>query len=719
MTEVAHLARLLLTPGTRSGDVCRKTLRLLSVAWLGALAAACSEADEADGALRGSLVVVVVDAEGSEGGPRYFLRVDATEEVVPLAFRGSVPKPQSGARLAVNGAFDGDTLNVESYAVEGRAAGLGRVKEPVLQAGPRTRDTVLIPLDFGDGVEVNDDPVGYFERIMFSTTNPGPRLGFGASDRSMAQYFSEASFGKLLTPGEVAPITDYSGNPCQNYGSPMASALRADIGAFDGYIWFYGTEQGSPCGGGGWGAQGTWNDHQRDLWMNGNVWPTAIPHEVGHNIGLMHASSMRCGGQPFADDPRTCDTEEYGNPFNIMGNGGVGHMSGMEKWYTEIFEGCNGVRVRTSGSFNLLPIEIPCTGIQTLQVPMPKTRYYDTDQSSGSNPARFYYLELRTSVGLDTGMTPQVVVHVSDEIADPDDVCERSVVLDMTPETSGRQLPQAGFEGLKAGQSFEDPAGGVSFSVESIASTGAMVTVTLANGTGTTTCMDGEALVGSGPASCEDTGGTGGSGGMGGSAGTAGSSGASGASGAAGQGGAAGNAGASTGGVAGTAGVAGAGGVTAGAAGDAGNAGAGSGGSAGQDVAGGAAGVAGNAGAAGSGGVSGGAGSGAAGAAGSTAGSAGMAGTAGNAGAGGAAGNAGASGGGLGGLGGASAGANAAGSVNAKDGAPNAESGCGCRVPSRGSGSLPLLPLSLLGLFAALRRRASVRAFHGRAHQIT
>ncbi len=374
-----------------------------------------------------------------------------------------------------------------------------------------------------------DDPATYFARTLFSTTQAGPKLGFGNSDRSMNQYYAETSYGILSTPGVVAPVTSYNGNPCQNYGTPMANSLRGGVGDYDSYIWYYGSEQGSPCGSGGWGSQGTWNNHEHDAWMNNGLWPTAIPHEIGHNIGLMHASSMRCNGQRLADDPTTCTTEEYGNPFTIMGNGGVGHLSGMEKWYTKSFGGCNGVRVRATGTFNLMPLEVPCDGIQTLQVPMPKTRFYETEQSEGQNLAKFYYLELRTNVGLDTGITPQVIVHISDDISTPNQIGARSAVLDMTPATSNWQSPFGGFEGLKAGETFDDPAGGVSFEVDSIGSDGAVITVTLQSSTGTTECLDGSDLKGTGPPRAAETSpGTGGTGGTGGAGGTSSAGGAGG-----------------------------------------------------------------------------------------------------------------------------------------------------------------------------------------------
>jgi hypothetical protein len=553
---------------------------------LGVGALGCSEESTSDGGHRGTLRVVIVEGGPGEGGARYFLELRGTGEVIPLKFAGRAPEPRSGVPFVMFGEHAENELRVSRFEVDVDDPELGRLEEALVDPpSTQERKTVLVPLDFGEGVSI-DDPAAYFARTLFSTTQAGPKLGFGNSDRSMNQYYAETSYGILSTPGDVAPVTSYNGNPCQNYGAPMANSLRGAIGDYDSYIWFYGSEQGSPCGGGGWGSQGTWNNHEHDAWMNNGLWPTAIPHEVGHNIGLMHASSMRCNGQRFADDPRTCTTEEYGNPFTIMGNGGVGHLSGMEKWYTKAFGGCNGVRVRATGTFNLLPIEVPCDGIQTLQVPMPKTRFYDTEQSEGENLAQFYYLELRTNVGLDSGTTPQVVVHVSDEVSSPNQIGGRSVVLDMTPTTSNWQLPFGGFEGLKAGETFDDPAGGVSFKVDSIGSEGAVITVTLQNSTGTTECLDGSDLEGNGPTSCSGdepgTGGTGGMGGTGGSGGAGGSAGSGGST--AGAGGTGGGSG-GTGGLAGS-GAGGSGGTGGSGAGTAGAAGSPAGGSAGSGTAG-------------------------------------------------------------------------------------------------------------------------------------
>ena len=76
------------------------------------------------------------------------------------------------------------------------------------------------------------------------------------------------------------------------------------------------------------------------------------------------------GGATIANDTSTCTSNEYGNPMTVMG-GGCRHLISVEKWYSGFFQGCNAVKVKTSGTFTLLPIEIPCNGIQALQIPLP------------------------------------------------------------------------------------------------------------------------------------------------------------------------------------------------------------------------------------------------------------------------------------------------------------------------------------------------------------
>jgi hypothetical protein len=315
---------------------------------------------------------------------------------------------------------------------------------------------------------------------MYGTTNPGPTHGIGSGDRSVRQYYEETSYGLLHTSGAVEgefTSGSFSGS-CRNEASQVTRALEDQISEdYDHYIWFFSSQSPSCDNDYGWGSLGSWESPSSGVWFSGGLFDGAITHELGHNFGYQHASSIDCGNQPFADDPQTCQTDEYGSRVSVMGNRSNGQMMGLEKWYAGWFQGCNGVRVRSSGTFTLHAIENQCGGgIQTLQVPMPVTdRTFSTSQSNGSNPVRFYYLELRSSTGLDSGMANEVIVHASDDIREPDRSSARNVMLDMNPSSNSSH-------GMATGQTYQDPAGGISFTVDSIAGSTATVSVTIYGG---------------------------------------------------------------------------------------------------------------------------------------------------------------------------------------------------------------------------------------------
>jgi hypothetical protein len=244
--------------------------------------------------------------------------------------------------------------------------------------------------------------------------------------------------------------------------------------------------------------------------------------------------------------------------------GGCYHMNGWQKTYQGWTGKCNNVKVGSSGTYTLFPLEKPCDGVQVLQIPMPKVRTVSAGGLGGAASLRHYYLELRTPTGFDARLAgaPTVLVRVADDYRTRRQVGYHTWILDMNPATTT-------LDGLKAGGQFADPAGGVSFAVEAISNEQATIRVEVQNGAGASTCLDGTAFTPPGPASCSGIGGTSGSGGTGGTSGT---SGTGGTSGSAGSGGSAGTAG--TSGSAGSAGIGGAaGGGSGGDAGSGGSAG--------------------------------------------------------------------------------------------------------------------------------------------------
>ena len=110
-------------------------------------------------------------------------------------------------------------------------------------------------------------------------------------------------------------------------------------------------------------------------------------------------------------------------------------------------------RVKSSGTFTLLPLELACDGAQVLQIPMPKTRMF-MRSGGGGNPTNdaltHYYLELRTKRGADASLTTSVHVRVSGDIEGRSDRGLHTWILDMDPATST-------FNGLLAGGDLHGP----------------------------------------------------------------------------------------------------------------------------------------------------------------------------------------------------------------------------------------------------------------------
>lgn len=155
---------------------------------------------------------------------------------------------------------------------------------------------------------------------------------FTDAEYAASSWYCEVSFGKAILQGDFYEVTiPYPFTSCPEDVTPEIDALVADQGVdLSGYnnIMYFSNSSGCPGDRGQVGADPgrTW-----DGFSVGSL-PTAIVHELGHNYGLAHANGYSCtqGGQqvPVGD---TCTSMEYADPFDAMGNGGIGHFNAYNK----------------------------------------------------------------------------------------------------------------------------------------------------------------------------------------------------------------------------------------------------------------------------------------------------------------------------------------------------------------------------------------------------
>jgi hypothetical protein len=469
------------------------TLAVVLLVWTACIADPGQEGEFDEpppGATRGHLVVYVADLGDGRSEELHFLQVGRDERDQRRLLFDRDPELASGAMLDVWGVPEGDALRVTRFErVSSAGSALESTQQSLLDGAPfRARRLAFVFVDVGGGINLTKETA---ERRLF---------GMGATDASVRQYYVEASYGRQDLGGQILGPFKYTMEGCDFRG--LATTLRPRVPeGFDHYLWYMGSRV-SACTWTGLATAGSPARPTRDTFYNGSSNCVVLVQEPGHNFGMKHSSSMRCGRASFHDTPRgNCTHTEYGDPFDPMGRG-CRHMNGYHKAYQGWFGGCNVVDATSSGTFTLVPIELACDGIQMLQIPMPKARPFYRE--GGGAPATtvnltHYYVELRAPHGFDRTLTPQVQIRVSGDIRLRTQGGINTWLLDMNPATT------TVFEGLGAEGSFTDPDGSIKITVQSVSATQATVRVDIRGGIGgAPTCLDGTPLKlpGPGPESC-------------------------------------------------------------------------------------------------------------------------------------------------------------------------------------------------------------------------
>lgn len=376
-----------------------------------------------------------------------------------------------GMRLRVTGVLETDGESITPLRITILAQPSSVIERGDALAKAATADSVLVIMANFNNTATPGFSQSQVTQVMTSNSD------------SVANFFSEASYGSQImnvtvTPGWVdigmpQPVT-CNDTDWQSIGSSAEAASKAlggtyDPAAYNFVVYVFPTVPS--CGWLGLAYIG----YPHKSWINGtgSFATSVVAHEVGHNFGLLHAGSLRCGSGIIGG---SCSVAEYGDPFDTMGNQRAMHYNAMQKsklsWIAP-------TTVQTFGggsaTYTLTPIEV--AGGTTYAVKVPTT-----------SANRTYWIEFRQPIGFDSPLSAfpnngaQIRVSSPFETYCPgcDAWNDDTELLDMTPGTSA--FTDAA---LVAGQTFTDSTYGINITVLS-ASASAM-TVRVASGSSVTT----------------------------------------------------------------------------------------------------------------------------------------------------------------------------------------------------------------------------------------
>lgn len=420
---------------------------------------------KANAEVEGTLAVLHAD-DFAHGRSAYMYEVHQASGKVQQLAVGSLPGSLApGMRLRVVGhaAADGASLTPSRITILARPAATS--SDATTTKAATANNVLVVMANFSDTAAPAYTST-QTQQVM--TTN---------SD-SVSAFFQEASYGSQLmnvtvTPGWVtmnlAQPSTCGATDWQTIGNSADAASTALGAAYDPAAYSYVVYLFPSVPACGWlGLAYIGSPHK--AWINGvSAFRTqVIAHEMGHNFGLLHAASVRCGTGVIGG---SCSVSEYGDPFDTMGNQRAMHYNAVQKsklaWIPS-----SSVKTHPSGSatYTLTPLEVAGGATYAVKVPT-------------SSTTRTYWVEFRQPIGFDAPLSGYANNGAEIRVASPfetycsgcDDWSDDTELLDMTPSTSAFTDAT-----LVAGQTFSDPTYGVNITV--VSASASALTVQVATG---------------------------------------------------------------------------------------------------------------------------------------------------------------------------------------------------------------------------------------------
>ena len=356
--------------------------------------------------------------------------VTASGEVA-LTFAGARPNGFfNGAHVRVTGTMNGATLAVGRDKTDASVQSVAATS-----TGPRKLAVLLVKF-----ADADPEPytVAQAQQVIFSNAN------------SVANYFADESYGLMTVTGDVFGYFTISidQTACDftdigNKARAAAATAGIDLSSYTQIQYVHNNL--ASCG---WA--GLAYVPGRDSWLNQALGLRVSAHELSHNYGVHHASTMNCVESgvrvTLSANSANCTSSEYGDPFSVMGSAQTLHTHAQQLATFGWITGSGLQTITTAGNYTVGASE---NGNATAP------RSVRISRGNGT----WFYLDLRQPSGtqFDTfSPSDPAVTGVTIRISYDWPTIIQSQLLDTTPGTgSYADAP------LAVGASFYDPLSGI------------------------------------------------------------------------------------------------------------------------------------------------------------------------------------------------------------------------------------------------------------------
>ena len=348
--------------------------------------------------------------------------------------------------------LSGSTVHVKGTALGSElvlAAGGGESVQPLAPAvGGPTGDqrTIVMMMNF---INNTSQPwtADQVYAMLFTAAN------------SVNQYYLDTSFQKTSFSGDVVGwyTVPYDSSVACDYSNwagaadAAATASGVNLANYTRKVYLFPTT--STCT---WAGLGTVGGNPSRAWSDGYNDVRLFAHELGHNLGAHHASTLSCGSKQI-DLYANCTTSTYGDVYDTMGSWNLYQFNGPHKVAAGFVPSLGIQEVTGNGTYTLSPLEANVAGIQALRILKADTNEY-------------YYISYKQPLGFDAALPAGIVRGGSLHIADANGTTNTKL-LDTTPGDG------FGNAALSDGAIFSDTINGITVTQVAHDANGAVLTV--------------------------------------------------------------------------------------------------------------------------------------------------------------------------------------------------------------------------------------------------